>query len=125
MICVTYGPPNCPVSCLEELLKPNFTIALTFNKAIIVLGDLNCTLLQSCPENKALVNFISDLNLKQLITLPTRITDTCSSLIDVLMVSTYDLVHESGIITHTISDHLPVNAMLKLKRPKLHLVTLQ
>ena len=125
LICVTYGPPNCPVSCLEELLKPNFTIALTFNKPIIVLGDLNCTLLQSCPENKALVNFISDLNLKQLITLPTRITDTCSSLIDVLVVSTSDLVHESGIITHTISDHLSVNAMLKLKRPKLHLVTLQ
>ena len=119
MICVTYRPPNCPVSCLNELLKPNFTIALTSNKPIIVLGDLNCNLLQNCPENKALVNFVSDLNLKQLITSPTtRITDTCSSLIDVVMVSTPDLVHESGIMTHTISDHLPVYVMLKLKRPK-------
>ena len=127
VICVTYRPPNCPVSCLEELLKPNFTIALTFNKPIIVLGDLNCNLLQNCPENKALVNFISDLNLKQLITSPTRITDTCSSLIDVVMVSTPDLVYESGIMTHTISDHLPVYVVLKLKRPSLslHLVTLQ
>ena len=34
------------------------------------------------------------------------------------MVSTLDLVHESGIMTHTISDHLPVYVMLKLKRPK-------
>ena len=42
----------------------------------------------------------------------------CSSLIDVVMVSTPDLVHESGIMTHTISDHLPVYVMLKLKRPK-------
>ena len=107
------------MSCLNELLKPNFTIALTSNKPIIVLGDLNCNLLQNCPENKALVNFVSDLNLKQLITSPTtRITDTCSSLIDVVMVSTPDLVHESGIMTHTISDHLPVYVMLKLKRPK-------
>ena len=65
-----------------------------------------------------MVNFISDLNLKQLITSPTRITDTCSSLIDVVMVSTSDLVHESGIMTHTISDHLPVYVMLKLKRPE-------
>ena len=118
VICVTYRPPNCPVSCLDELLKPNFTITLTFNKPVIVLGDLNCNLLQNCPENKALVNFISDLNLKQLITSPTMITDTCNSLIDVVMVSTPDLVHESGIMTHTISDHLPVYVMLKLKRPK-------
>ena len=119
VICVTYRPPNCPVSCLDELLKPNFTIALTSNKPIIVLGDLNCNLLQNCPENKALVNFVSDLNLKQLITSPTtRITDTCNSLIDVVMVSTPDLVHESGIMTRTISDHLPVYVMLKLKRPK-------
>ena len=74
-----------------------------------------------------MVNFISDLNLKQLITSPTRITDTCSSLIDVVMVSTPDLVHESGIMTHTISDHLPVYVMLKLKRPKppLYYVTLR
>ena len=118
MICLTYRPPSCPVSCFDELLKPSFTSVLTFNKPIIVLGDLNCKLLQNFPENKALGNFISELNLKQLITSPTRITDTCSSLIDVIMVSTPDLVHESGTMTHAISDHLPVYVVLKLKRPK-------
>ena len=91
LICVTDRPPSCPVSCLDELLKPSFTSVLTFNKPIIVLGDLNCNLLQNSPENKVLGNFISELNLKQLITSPTRITDTCSSLIDVIMVSTPDL----------------------------------
>ena len=115
---MTYRPPNCPVSCLNELLKPNFSITLTFNKSIIVLGDLNCNVLQNCPENKALVNFTFDLNLKQLIRSPTRITDTCSSLIDVVMVSTPDLVNEIDTVTHTISDHRPVFVVLKMKRPK-------
>jgi hypothetical protein len=34
------------------------------------------------------------------------------------MVSTPDLVNESGTMTTTISDHLPIYAVLKLKLPK-------
>ena len=88
------------------------------NKPIVVLGDLNCNVLKESPESKALSNFLSETNLKQIIATPTRITDTCESLIDVILVSSPDLVHARGVINTPISDHLPVYVELKLKLPK-------
>ena len=86
VICISYRPPDCLLSCFEELLKPSYIQALTMNKPIAVLGDLNCNVLKESPESKALSNFLSETNLKQIITTSTRIKDTCESLIDVILV---------------------------------------
>ena len=118
VISVSCRPPDCPVSCFEELLKPSYIQLLTMNKPIAVLGDLNCNVLKESPESKALSNFLSETNLRQIITTPTRITDTCESLIDVTLVSSPDLVHARGVINSPISDHLPVNVEFKLKLTK-------
>ena len=118
MICISYRPPDCLLSCFEELLRPSYIQALTMNKPIAVLGDLNCNVLKESPESKALSNFLSETNLRQIITTPTRITDTCESLIDVILVSSPDLVHARGVSNTPISDHLPVYVELKLKLPK-------
>ena len=118
IICVVYRPPDCQVSCFEDYLKPSSTCALSFNKPIIILGDLNCNLLQTNPDGLSLLSFASEMNLKQLITSPTRITETSISLIDVVMTSTPDLVHESGVINTSISDHFPVYMVLNTKLPK-------
>ncbi|CAB4027160.1 Hypothetical predicted protein [Paramuricea clavata] len=71
-------------------------------------GDLNCNLLQQNIDGLSLLNFASELNLKQLIASPTRITESSESLIDVVMSSTPDLVQESGVIETSISDHFSV-----------------
>ena len=118
VLCVSYRPPDWPVSCFEDLLKPSFTRALALNKPIAILGYLNCNVLKECPESKALSSVLSDGNLKQIITTPTRITDTCSSLIDVILVSSPDFIHTSGVIGTPISNHLPVFTVLWLKLPK-------
>ena len=118
VICISYRPPDCVLSCFEELLKPSYIQALTMNKPIAFLGDLNCNVLEEGPESKALSNFLSETNLRQIITTPTRITDTCESLIDVILVSSPDLVHARGVSNTPISDHLPVYVELKLKLPK-------
>ena len=68
------------------------------NKPIAVLGDLNGNVLNESPESKALSNFLSETSLKQIITTPTRITDTCESLIYVILVLSPDLVHARGVI---------------------------
>ena len=39
MICISYRPPDCPLSGFEELLKPSYIQALTMNKPIAVLLD--------------------------------------------------------------------------------------
>ena len=114
VICISFRPPDCPLSCFEELLKPSYIKALTTNKPITVLGDLNCNVLKESPESKALSNFLSETNLKQIIITPTRITDTCESLVDVILVSSPDLVHAYGVINTPISDHLPVYVELEL-----------
>ena len=117
MICISYRPPDCSLSCFEELLKPSHILALTMNKPIAVLGDLNCNVLKKSLESRALSNFLCETNLKQIITTPTRITDSCEPLIDVNLVLSPDLVHARGATNTPISDHLPVYVELKLKLP--------
>ena len=119
IICVTYRPPDTSLNCFEDLLKPNYVQALTLNKQILVLGDLNCNMLGNSQERRALTNFSTELNLTQIIKTPTRITATSQMLIDVILVSSTALVLESGVINTSISDHLPVYVLLKLKAPKM------
>jgi hypothetical protein len=57
-------------------------------KSIIILGDLNCNLLnKTSRECKSFTEMTLELNLKQIIESPTRITDISQSLIEVILVS--------------------------------------
>ena len=119
IICVTYRPDNSPLSSFEEVLKPRYIQALLLDKPITILGDLNCDgLKKTGTEFKALEKFYTDMNLKQLITKPTRITATTQSLLDVILVSPNNSVRDSGVIHRPISDHSIVFVKLKVKKPK-------
>ena len=118
VICVTYRPPDCALNCFEDYFKPNYIQALTISisQPIFILGDVNCDMLHEGPNKKALFELATELNLKQIIEEPTRITDATQSLIDVILA-----LQESGVLNCTISDHLPVYIILKLKAPKIPL----
>ena len=58
------------------------------------------------------------MNLRQLVTKPTRITTNTESLLDVILASPNSSVQDSGIINRPISDHLVVFVNLKVKPPK-------
>ena len=118
VVCTTYRPDDCPLSAFEDTLKPTYMQALTLNKPIVILGDLNCDLRKACAESRALNNFSSEMNLQQLIKHPTRITATTKPLLDVILVSCPQSVRGSGVINYSISDHLPVFVELKVKAPK-------
>ena len=66
--------------------------ALTSGKPILVVGDLNCNLLTSSYESRALKDLYHSLNMGQLITEPTRETPASQSLIDVIMTPNSALV---------------------------------
>ena len=89
------------------------------NKPIFILGDLNCNLLKESPEKRVITELCDDVNLKQIIKDPTRITDTSQSLIDIILVSTEAAILESGVLHSTISDHFPIYVITKLKVPKI------
>ena len=82
-------------------------------KEIIVVGDLNCDLLKpDSPEAMSLLDFCTSVNQTQLIKEPTRVTETSSSLIDIIMTSNVSLVENHGV------DHYLTYASLKLKMLK-------
>ena len=59
--------------------------ALSLNKPIYILGDLNCNVLNTnYPGQSALLNFCNCLNLTQLVEEPTRITEHSRTLIVIL-----------------------------------------
>lgn len=69
LICVTYKPPSCPLTCLEQYFMPTYTRALCYNKDIVVCGDLNCNIMnKDSPEAQALSTLCLTMNLTQLIT---------------------------------------------------------
>ena len=75
-LCVTYRTPDCPFSCFVDDFMDQYLQALTYKKFVLVVGDLNCDLLTSSYESRALNDLCSSLNMKQLITEPTRVTPT-------------------------------------------------
>ena len=97
---------------------PNYAEAFTCAKHIVLLGDMNCNLLENGYDCKALDDFSNCLNLSQLISEPTRITNTSTSLLDVILVTDKHLVVESGVVNVSISDHSLVFCTLNLKVPK-------
>lgn len=118
IVCVAYRPPDSSILCFDTDLMATYTQALSFDKEIILLGDLNCDLMTDNPKAAALHSFCESVNSTQLIKDPTRVTRTSSTLVDVITVSNPDLVKKSGVVHLSISDHFAVYAVLDLKAPK-------
>ena len=93
--------------------------ALSLNKDIYILGDLNCDV--SKPNDavsQILINFCTAFNLTQMVKQPTRITETSTTLIDVIMASNTDLVRDVKVLPCSISDHDTVYLEFDLKKDR-------
>ena len=104
LVCTAYRPPDSDLSCFETDFGNTLTLALTFNKPIYIIGDLNCNVLDNTTPN-ALLDFCQCFNLTQMVSKPTRITQSSSSLIDVVLASKKSLFKETKVIPSSISDH--------------------
>ena len=81
LVWTVYRPPNSSLSfAFEEELNDSLISALSYNKPVFTLGDLNCNLLNSTdstdPGVTTLKAFCSSFNLTQLISQPTRVTQS-------------------------------------------------
>lgn len=79
LLCTLYRPPNAHAEWVD-LFEEELSIAQATGLEIILMGDFNFDFL-NC-SNKKWLNLIQLFDLKQLITSPTRETQTSSSLID-------------------------------------------
>ena len=83
-ICTAYRLPDCTLDCFDGEFAESFISASTLKKDIYILGDLNCNVINSSDSGaKALSDFCLSFNLKQLISQPTRITESSTTLIHV------------------------------------------
>ena len=119
IICTVYRPLDTTLTCLEDDLTATLIYA---DKPMYIMGDLNCNLLNAeCTETRSLTSFCESFNLSQLIASPTRVTDSSSSLIDVILTSQAKQVIKAGVIDCLISDHdiIFTDLLLKACRPKV------
>ena len=120
IICTGYRPPDTPLTCWENDLTTTLIYALSLDKPVYIMGDLNCNLLSTeCRESKSLTSFCD------LIAAPTRVTESCRTLLNVILASQTKQVVKAGVMDSSISDHDMVSAVLHLKvsQPKTIYIT--
>ena len=116
---VAYRPPDAPLASVASDLTSNYSKAAMLRKDIIILGDLNCDMLSPTkPECRIISELCSLLNLIQLISKPTRVTETTRPLIDVILTSNNSLIKQNNVLQTTISNQFLASCKLTLKRPK-------
>ena len=84
---------------------------------IFLLGDLNIDLFET---NVDWNSFYPSFCLNQIVNLPTRVTNTTSTLIDHIYTNRPQLISETCIPVCGISDHYPTFCTLKLNKDKIN-----
>ena len=102
-----YRTPTCDnfYEKLEDSIvnSPNF-----FNQECYILGDFNTDVLSKNKNStlvKKLKSFCNVFNMKQLVQDHTRITDSSSTAIDLILTTDEDKVTQSGVLPYGVSDH--------------------
>jgi hypothetical protein len=115
-----YRPPNSDVHDFNHELE-NLLQVVNKNKDHLCLlaGDFNLDLLNSNSHQPTqdFLNILSSCAMFPSIYNPTRVTDTCATLLDNIFTNCIKLDFKSAIILSDISDHYPVILHLNLNRP--------
>ena len=84
---------------------------------ILILGDFNIDMLKNQPQWETL---LISVGLTQLISNPTRVTQTSETLIDHIYTNTPSLVSFTSVSQLSVSDHFPITCMVNAKVTKSH-----
>ena len=114
LVGVVYRPPSS-YSEFFQRLEINLERVLDSSRNVVILGDFNCNMICQNPLSDKLMSICNDLQLKQLIDLPTRITENSSSCIDLILLPVEKTTIQSGVMSVGISDHSLIYVNLKEK----------
>ena len=107
-----YRPPDFEIKNFIE--KYNNDISKIQKKAeIILLGDFNVDYNRRSTAKSRLQTLARAFSLEQLITSPTRITESSESIIDLIFVNNIHRVVASGVIPLELSDHSLIFCVIK------------
>ncbi len=112
-----YRPPDGNVNNFLNSLREQLSVYVQ-NPAsdILMFGDANIDLEKANHNQKLLKNFLIENNLEQLITRPTRVTNSTSSLLDHIYVNNPDQYSHRGVLEPGLSDHSLIFTCRKRKK---------
>ena len=115
-----YRPPNKPVSWNDAFVS-YVDHCYDLADEVTILGDFNFNLFDKDVKRKWLENVIGQLSLFQLITEPTRVSESSSSLIDHIYTSKPENFNVGEIFRCSLSDHylIFVTRKMGVKKSKI------
>ena len=119
LVCTWYRPPNSDMNLFNEF-ETFFQRCDAESRELILVGDLNCDVSKVSldPHTRQLTFLCSLYQIDQLIDEPTRVTDTSTTTIDLVLTNVKENIHASGVIHLGISDHSLIYAVRKFMLPK-------
>ena len=97
-----YRTPNSE-SDYWDLIDQSITNVSSTPHKFIVFGDFNTNLLSS--PSPQLLDIITLNNLQQVVTHPTRITETSATLLNLILTSCTDIISHADVLPPVCSDH--------------------
>ena len=112
-----YRPPNSQMIQFNSDLKSHILDKLPDNNTLIA-GDFNINLLaETTPSAINFTGLLYNKSLFNVITQPTRVTQTSATLIDHIWCSSQH-IDSSHVIEYSLSDHFPVSCFLNFPNDK-------
>ena len=99
---VIYQPPSSNVSFYDQFKK--VLCQCDFKKEVIVMGDLNLNW-EDMSSRKKLKQITDSFNLTQIVKGPTRITNSTSTQIDLILTNRPERITKSYNVVTRLSDH--------------------
>ena len=126
-ILCAYKPPSVDNATFSKELSAMLDEALSFSDTVICTGDLNSDILHpqaDKKEGRCLLDVCDVYDLDSIINVPTRISKTRESCLDVILTNASALIKSSGVLEPGLSDHKLAYAVLnsKLLLPKADMV---
>ena len=117
MVCAAYRPPSIRRSIWTQELYKLLEYASSCCDDLLLLGDLNCDLLQpdkNGSEGRDLLDLCDIFNLECLVKEPTRVTPTSKTLIDVILTNNKGRFLSTGTLEPHISDHRLIYTVMRI-----------
>ena len=119
IVACVYRHPKAPTQTYDYLLEV-FSLMYLRNKSFYILGDLNDDMFS---KSNKIGSILRDAKLFQVINKPTRITQTSSTLIDLIITNNLDMIIDSDVLPCEIADHELISITLDIRKPKRQPVT--
>ena len=118
-ILASYRPPGSQDSHFFQTIETAIAKLDSEDKEVIIIGDLNCNFLAARPDRNTenLKSIIEVYQMKQLISEPTRLTESSQTLIDVILTNKPNRIVSSGVLHVSISDHSLIYTVRKISVP--------